>query len=79
MDGAHFKQGADPGFSFGGGGAQKIMCPHAHYERGTDGAGGGSRIFIGGGGAKDYVPARTLRARNRRNSLSAGVRALEAL
>ena len=27
--------GADPGFSFrgGGGGAQKIMCPHAHYER----------------------------------------------
>ena len=25
--------GADPGFSFRG--AQKIMCPHAHYERGT--------------------------------------------
>ena len=28
--------GADPGFSFrggGGGGAQKIMCPHAHSER----------------------------------------------
>ena len=30
--------GADPGFSFGGwgeGGAQKIMCAHAHYERET--------------------------------------------
>ena len=31
--------GADPGFSFGGGGggegAQTIMCPHAHYERRT--------------------------------------------
>ena len=26
--------GADPGFSLGGG-AQKIMCQHAHYERGT--------------------------------------------
>ena len=29
--------GADPGFSFkGGGGAQKIMCLHAYYERGTE-------------------------------------------
>ena len=30
--------GADPGFSFrgGGGGRQKILCPHAHYERGTE-------------------------------------------
>ena len=28
--------GADPGFLLGGGGAQKIMCPHAHYERGTE-------------------------------------------
>ena len=30
--------GVDPGFSFGGGGgvAQKIMCPHAHYERGAE-------------------------------------------
>ena len=29
--------GADPGFSYGGGGgAQKIMCPHTHYERGTE-------------------------------------------
>ena len=31
--------GADPGFHLGGGGggggAQKSMCPHAHYERGT--------------------------------------------
>ena len=30
---------ADPGFSWrggGGGGAQKVMCPHAHYERGTE-------------------------------------------
>ena len=28
--------GADPGFSFGGGGgAQKIKCPHKHYERGA--------------------------------------------
>ena len=28
---------ADPGFKFrGGGGAQKIMCPHANYERGTE-------------------------------------------
>ena len=26
--------GADPGFSFRG--AQKIMCPHAHYERGPN-------------------------------------------
>ena len=32
----------DPGFSLGGGGgaqklcAQKIMCPHAHYECGTE-------------------------------------------
>ena len=25
---------ADPGFSWGG--AQKIMCPHAHYERKTE-------------------------------------------
>ena len=24
--------GADPGFSLGGGGAQKIMCAQAHYE-----------------------------------------------
>ena len=39
------KTGADPGFSFrvgggggggGGGGVQKIMCQHAHYERGTE-------------------------------------------
>ena len=28
--------GADPGFSFRGGGRQNIMCPHAHYERGTE-------------------------------------------
>ena len=28
--------GADPGFSFRGGGAQKIMCPHAHYDRKTE-------------------------------------------
>ena len=33
--------GADTGFSFGGGGgggegAQRIMCPHVHYERGTE-------------------------------------------
>ena len=31
--------GADPGFSFGGGGggeAQKIMCQQAHYERGIN-------------------------------------------
>ena len=31
--------GANPGFSLGGGGgggAQKIMCPRAHYERGTE-------------------------------------------
>ena len=27
--------GADPGFSFGGGGA-KDYVPHAHYERGTE-------------------------------------------
>ena len=27
--------GADPGFSFRGG-AQKIMCPPAHYERKTE-------------------------------------------
>ena len=25
--------GADPGFSFRGGGAQKITCANAHYER----------------------------------------------
>ena len=25
--------GADPGFSFRGGGAQKIICANAHYER----------------------------------------------
>ena len=32
------QQGADPGFSYGGGGGggAKIMCPHAHYERGTE-------------------------------------------
>ena len=40
MDGQIVKEyltsGADPGFSFGGGGAQKIMCPHAHYERKTE-------------------------------------------
>ena len=24
--------GADPGFSWGGGGAQTIMCAHAHHE-----------------------------------------------
>ena len=30
--------GADPGFSLGGGGggAKQIMCPHEHYERGTE-------------------------------------------
>ena len=28
--------GADPGFSFRGGGHKKIMCPHAHCERGTE-------------------------------------------
>ena len=28
--------GADPGFSWGGGGAQKVMCQHAHCERGAE-------------------------------------------
>ena len=30
-----YKTGADPAFSLvgGGGGTQKMICPHAHYER----------------------------------------------
>ena len=41
--------GADPGFSFRGGGGQKIMYPHAHYERGTEltfGRDPGARVFF---------------------------------
>ena len=30
-----FQSVADPGF-LGGGGAQKIMCPHTYYERGIE-------------------------------------------
>ena len=43
---------------------------------------GGSKIFISGGGVKDYVPSRTLRAQNRthfRHGSRAHLRALEAL
>ena len=37
MELATYVHGADPGFSLGGGGgAKKIMCPHAHYKRGTE-------------------------------------------
>ena len=39
--------GANTGFSLGGG-AQKSICPHAHYERGTEltfGRGPGARLW----------------------------------
>ena len=45
---------ADPGFSFGGGGAQKIMYPHAHYERRTE-------LTFGRGPGPAYI-LRTLEA-----------------
>ena len=41
--------GADPGFSFRGG-AQKVMCQQAHYERGTEPRGGGHSTLIWTGG-----------------------------
>ena len=50
--------GADPGFSFRGGGAQKVMCQQAHYERGTEpqGGGGHSNFIWTGGAAGGWKP-----------------------
>ena len=47
------RPGADPGFSLGGGGAQRVMCQNAHY----DAFAGADPGFSNRGGAKDCMHA----------------------